>query len=74
MSRTHKTIDAGATRAKLNDLVGAVRREAEGAESDPFDDAMLAAVVGIAEALKAKADAVAAVEAQLGKVRRMALR
>ena len=74
MPKPRKTIDVGATRAKLGDLVGAVRREVEDAESDPFDDAMLAAVVGIAEAPKAEADAVAAVEARIGEVPRMVLR
>ncbi len=73
MPRPRKTIDAGATRAKLDGFVGAVRREAEGAESDPFDDAMLAAVVGIAEAMKAEAGALAEVEARLGKLARRAL-
>ncbi len=70
MPKPRKTIDAGATRAKLDDLVDAVRREAEGAENDPFDDAMLAAVVGIAEALKAEADALAELEARLGRLAR----
>ncbi len=66
MLKPRKTIDAGATRAKLDDLVGAVRREVEDVESGPSDDAMLAAVVGIAEALKAEAE----LEARLGRLAR----
>ncbi len=59
MPKPRKTIDAGATRAKLDGLVDAVRREAEGAESDPLDDAMLATVVGVAEAVNTEAGALA---------------
>ncbi len=59
MPKPRKTIDAGATRAKLDGLVDAVRREAEGAESDPLDDATLATVVGVAEAVNTEAGALA---------------
>ncbi len=70
MLKPRKTIDAGATRAKLDDLADAVRREAGRAEADPFDDAMLAAVTGIAEAMKAEAEALAEIEAWIGKLTR----
>ncbi len=46
MLRPRESIEAVATLAKLHGLVDPVRREAEGAESDPFGDAMLAAVAG----------------------------
>ncbi len=57
-------------RAKLYDIVAAVRREADGAEADPFDEAMIAAVLGAAEAMKAEADALAAVAVRQGKLAR----
>lgn len=70
MLRSRKTIGAGATLARLDDLAAHVRREAEGAEADPFDDAMLAAVAGLAEAMKAEASALAELEAGLQKADR----
>ena len=70
MLRSRKTIDADGTRAQLGDLQMAVRREAESAEADPFDEAMIAAVLGAAEALKAAADALAAVAVRQGKLAR----
>ena len=70
MLRSRKTIDADGIRAQLGDLQVAVRREANGAEADPFDEAMIAAVLGAAEALKAAADALAAVAVRQGKLAR----
>ena len=70
MLRPRKTIDAASTRARLDELQAAIRREAEGAEADPFDDAMVAAVLGAAEALKDDADALAEIEARLGRLAR----
>ena len=64
MLRSRKTIDAAGTRAKLDDVVVTLRREADAAEADPFDEAMVAAVVGLADALKAEADALAEIEAR----------
>lgn len=72
MLRPRKTIDATSTRTKLDDLQAVVRREGEGADADPFDDAMLAAVLGAAEALKAEAGRLAEVERQVGRVARRA--
>lgn len=72
MLRSRTTINAAGTRARLDALHATIQREAEGAEADPFDDAMLAAVAGVVEALKAEADALAEVEARLGKVARKA--
>lgn len=56
MLRARKTIDAASTRARLDELQATIGREVEGAEADPFDDAMLAAVFGAAEAIKGEAD------------------
>ena len=68
MLRPRKTIDPKATRARLDEIGAAVRREAESAEADPFDEAMVAAVLGVAETLKAEAAALSAVEDRLGKL------
>ena len=73
MPRSRTTIDAAGTRAKLDRLTAAVRREAEGAEADPFDEATVAALAGVAGALKAEADGFAELEARLGKLARRAL-
>ncbi len=70
MLRPRKTIGAGATRARLDSVAAAVRHETEGAEADPFDNAMVAAVLGLAEALKAEAGALAELEARSGKLMR----
>ena len=70
MLRSRKTIDAAGTRARLGDMQVAVRREADGAEADPFDEAMIAAVLGVAEMMKAEADALAAVAVRQGKLAR----
>ncbi len=39
MLRSLKTIDADGVRERLNELQAAVRREADSAEADPFDEA-----------------------------------
>ena len=72
MLRPRKTIEPGAARSKLDDVAAAVRRDAEGAEADPFDDAMVAAVLGAAEAMKAEVDALSALEERLGQLARKA--
>ncbi len=72
MLRSHKTIDADGVRERLNELQAAVRREADSAEADPFDEGMIAAVLGAAEALKAAADALAELVMHLGKMARNA--
>ena len=70
MLRPRKTTYAAGTSAKLDDLMAEVRREAERAEADPFDGAMVAAMAGVAEAMKAEADALAEIETWLGKLAR----
>ena len=49
--------DLAADHARVDDLVTTLRREAVGAEADPFDDAMVAAVAGLAEVIKLQAGA-----------------
>ena len=60
------------THARLGDLQVALRHEADGAEADPFDEAMIAAVLGVAEMMKAETVALADLEAQFGKLARNA--
>ncbi len=73
MPRSRTIVDAADTSARLDRLAAAVKSEADGAESDPFDDAMVAAVVGIAEAMQADGTALAELEARLGRLARRAL-
>ena len=68
MLRPRKTADAAGRRARLDDLVAALQREALASDHDPFDDAMVAAVVGLAEAMKAETDAFANAQARLGRL------
>ena len=70
MLRPRTTIDAAGAATKLDGLQAAVRRETEGAEADPFDNAMVAAVLGAAEALKVEGDALAGFEARLNRLAR----
>ena len=72
MLRSKRTIDAKLTARVLDELTGTLRREAEQSHLDPYDEAMLGAVLGLMEATKAQATAVAEVEARLGKVARRA--
>ena len=72
MLRPRKTTDPKATRTGLDDVGSAVRREAESAEADPFDEAMVAAVLGAVEAMKAEGDALREIEERLGKLARKA--
>ena len=75
MLRSRKTIDAAGTRARLDDVVVTLRREADAAEADPFDEAMIAAVLGLAEAMQTEADALAELEVRLARItRRMSRR
>lgn len=70
MLRLRKTIDPDATRAKLDALAGALQAAAEGAEPDPFDDAMLSAIFGLVELWRTHARVLADLEAQTGKLAR----
>ena len=70
MLRPRKTIDAAATAARLDGLQAAVRSEEEGVEMDPFDDAMVTAVLGAAEALETGTVTLAEIEARVEKLAR----
>ncbi len=65
MLRLRNTVNTAGTRANLDEMQAAVRREAAGTEADPFDEAMVAAVLGVAEAMKAEADALAEIEKRI---------
>ena len=45
MLSSRKTIDAASTRNNLDVIVATIRHEGEGADADPFDDAMVAALL-----------------------------
>ena len=70
MLRSRKMLDAAGTRAKLDELVANLRRQALASDHDPFDDAMVAAVIGAADAMKAETDALAHTEARLDRLAR----
>ena len=74
MLRPRNTVDAAGKRARLDELVANLRREALASDCDPFDDAMVAAVVGVAEAMKAETDALADAEVWLGLLARKGAR
>lgn len=58
------------TATSLDSLIAAIQREAEGAEADPFDEAMVAAVAGAAEAMRAEASDLDALHRRLLKLSR----
>ena len=67
-------MDATGRRARFDDLVATLRREALASDHDPFDHAMVTAVVGLAVTIKAETDALADAEAQLGRLARKGAR
>ena len=60
--------DLAADHARLDDLVATLRREVAGAEVDPFDDAMVAAVAGLAEVTAQQAQAMADLERRMRRL------
>ena len=64
-----KPLDVSSELLSLDGLVAALRHETEKADADPFDDALVAAVVGAAEAMKAEG---AALEAARKRIVRLA--
>ena len=70
MLRSRKTVDAAGRRARLDDLAATLGKEADSSEPDPFDDAMVAAVNGLAEVMKAETNALVDAEARLSRVAR----
>ena len=65
-----KPLDVAAIGAKLDDALFRVQREAEGAEADPFDEAMMAAVIGAADAMKAQSDELEVVRRHMTRMTR----
>ena len=72
MLRPRTTIDSRTTIAKLDDLAGALRIEADKADLDPYDEAMLNAVLGLIETAKVETAALGGMETQFGKLARRA--
>ena len=56
---------AAAVTKKLKDLAAAVRHKADGTETDPFDSALVASVVGLAERLHAESANLEALRSRL---------
>ena len=52
-----KPLDVASELSKLDDLMASLRQETEKADADPFDDALVATVLGAADAMKAEAAA-----------------
>ena len=67
-----KTLNAAAVVAKLGDLAGALRIEADKADLDSYDEAMLNAVLGLIETAKVETAALGGMETQFGKLARRA--
>ncbi|MGI3902343.1 MAG: hypothetical protein ACRYGP_02795 [Janthinobacterium lividum] len=65
-----KPLDAASERLRLDELTAALRRETETADADPFDDALVAAVVGAADAMKAEGAAMEAVRKRIVRLAR----
>ncbi len=72
MLRPKTTIDFKTNGIKLDELGAAVRREAAKSESDPFDEAMVAAVLGVVETMKAEGQALSELEVRLRTLARKA--
>ena len=70
MLRPRKMIDPVAVVAKLDDLTNILRREADRAEVDPYDEALLGAVFGLIETSKVETVAFGKIETQFGKLAR----
>jgi hypothetical protein len=49
-----KPLDLSTDLLRLDGLMASLRHETEKADADPFDDALVAAVVGAADAMKAE--------------------
>lgn len=64
----------GPATAALDAVVAAVRREAEGAGTDPFDDALVAAMAGLADVMQADGARLDALGRRVARARREAAR
>lgn len=65
---------AAAETKKLKDLAAAVQHEADGTETDPFDRALVAGVVGLAERLEAESADVKALRGRMVRLARQTSR
>lgn len=52
-----KPLDVASELLRLDSLMASVRKESTNADADPFDDAIVAAVVEVADAIKAEGTA-----------------
>ena len=64
-----KSLDVASELLHLDGLMATLRHETEKADADPFDDALVAAVMGAADAMKAEG---AAMEAARKRIVRLA--
>ena len=65
---------AAAVTKKLKDLAAAVRHEADGTETDPFDHVLVAGVVGLAERLQAESADLEALRSRMVRLARQTAR
>ena len=65
---------AAAETKKRKDLAAAVRHEADGTETDPFDRALVAGVVGLAERLQAESADLEALRSRMVRLARQTRR
>jgi len=65
-----KPVDKEAGRMKLDTLTVGLQREAEGAEVDPFDEAILSATFGLIELSKTHSDALGQLQKSVNKLAR----
>jgi hypothetical protein len=67
---SRKPVDKEAGRMKLDTLAVGLQREAEGAEVDPFDVAILSATFGLIELSKTHSDALGQLQKSVNKLAR----
>ncbi|MGI3899784.1 MAG: hypothetical protein ACRYGP_17630 [Janthinobacterium lividum] len=65
-----KPLDVSSELLSLDGLMATLRHEVGKADADPFDNALVAAVVGAADAMKAESVALAEMKKRLGKTER----
>ena len=65
---------AAAETKKLKDLAAAVQHRANGTETDPFDRALVAGVVGLAERLQAESADLEALRSRMVRLARQTAR
>ena len=63
-----KRLDVASELLHLDGLMASLRNETEKADADPFDDALVAAVVGVADAMKAEGAALEAARKRINSL------